>query len=679
MMKKIQFLLFIAVGVCFTLESAALASQPPVSCSEILFGGGSSEGCRDYTGEGWTVDGADADCGNIPGSTGGSLNAGGYCSNQDAIIGSCVVDRGTADETRLHFSSGDPNSLENACVRFMAGEWDTPTTTSCTHMAMVGPSVSSPASACTEYGGAAWDAASAEADCSAEDTSRFNSGGRCERNGAVGYCTVNRDTPDALKVYYYSADIADLKYSCQKMNGVWTSLMRQEGIQKEATAELESDRSISVTPDSCDKNKLGELIENKQAIEFAPVEYSGTKGLIIYPGEDADPRAYAVAARMIAEKGYFVAIVPFPDKRSASDPMRADNIIQTHPEITDWAIAGHASGGASASIYAAANPSGKIKAIALWGAFPPQSVNLSNSGFKGLSVRATLDGVLDLNAWNAASVRLPSATYIVKLYGGNHAQFGYYGDQEGDNPAKISRAYQHELFAGATVHLLNRINVPKAQDAVDPLYAALVPETENLGKDGQSIIANLRFNSLKRRNIDNELIAEQEDFQYAKPSFPERGTALVNIKTYPHQIANPFDITLPPVYDGDLWIKMKSQAAFVAQYGIKPGYGGPYGCDQISRAVFEYALGRLDWRTYFRFIRANAALLEYGEDFKTTTGPEWLNQPVSLEDEDKNGVYTLKASRLEVPTDSPTAFGGNFYCKVWSPTAALKFILDHTK
>jgi hypothetical protein len=46
----------------------------------------------------------------------------------------------------------------------------------------------------------------------------------------------------------------------------------------------------------------------------------------------------------------------------------------------------------------------------------------------------------------------------VPIKGGNHAQFGWYGAQEGDNPATISREEQQAQILTATLALLSKLD-----------------------------------------------------------------------------------------------------------------------------------------------------------------------------------------------------------------------------
>ena len=52
---------------------------------------------------------------------------------------------------------------------------------------------------------------------------------------------------------------------------------------------------------------------------------------------------------------------------------------------------------------------------------------------------------------------MPENTSWVKIDGGNHSQFGWYGDQPGDNPASISREIQQQIIIESTKDLLTRI------------------------------------------------------------------------------------------------------------------------------------------------------------------------------------------------------------------------------
>ncbi len=74
-----------------------------------------------------------------------------------------------------------------------------------------------------------------------------------------------------------------------------------------------------------------------------------------------------------------------------------------------------------------------------------------------MSVYGTLDGLATGEKIEASRALLPADTTWAPIAGGNHAQFGWYGDQAGDNPAAISRIEQQNQIVAATLALLKRI------------------------------------------------------------------------------------------------------------------------------------------------------------------------------------------------------------------------------
>ena len=188
-------------------------------------------------------------------------------------------------------------------------------------------------------------------------------------------------------------------------------------------------------------------------ITFTPAHSDPSTGLVIYPGGFVDPRAYARVARRIAAEGYLVVIPTMPLNLAVLRPDRADAVIAAHPEIEHWAIAGHSLGGAMAARFAAQN-SDLIDALILWAAYPPDSVDLSQTDLHVTSIYGTQDGLVSQEEIDNSRVRLPSTTRYVPIEGGNHAQFGNYGAQAGDLPALINADEQQVQISAATVETL---------------------------------------------------------------------------------------------------------------------------------------------------------------------------------------------------------------------------------
>lgn len=212
------------------------------------------------------------------------------------------------------------------------------------------------------------------------------------------------------------------------------------GPSTEAMASLEDSISVDVTKDDL--------------IIFTPQNTTPSTGLIIYPGAKVEPEAYAPLANKIAESGYEVIIASMPLNFAIFDYDAADEIISKFPNIKNWAIAGHSLGGVMAAKYASENSI--IKGLILYASYP-QGDELKNSNIKVTSIYGSRDGVADLEKIQNSKNLLPKDTNFIEIVGGNHAQFGSYGEQAGDNPAEISIDEQINKSADATIELLSKI------------------------------------------------------------------------------------------------------------------------------------------------------------------------------------------------------------------------------
>jgi dienelactone hydrolase len=205
---------------------------------------------------------------------------------------------------------------------------------------------------------------------------------------------------------------------------------------------LQPDAQVSVTDDPW--------------LVFTPTDVQPTTGLIFYPGGRVDYRAYAPAARQIAAEGYLVVIVPMPLNLAVLDAAAAAEVIAAYPDVEHWVLAGHSLGGAMAANFASQNPN-QVDGLALWAAYPAESDDLSASNLPVTSIYGTLDGLSTGEKIDASRSLLPADTTWVPISGGNHAQFGWYGDQSGDNPAEISRQDQQAQIVAAMLAFLESI------------------------------------------------------------------------------------------------------------------------------------------------------------------------------------------------------------------------------
>ncbi|MGC9467998.1 MAG: alpha/beta hydrolase [Anaerolineae bacterium] len=189
-------------------------------------------------------------------------------------------------------------------------------------------------------------------------------------------------------------------------------------------------------------------------LAFQPAGQDPTTGLVFYPGGRVDPRSYAPLAWEIAARGHLVVIVPMPLNLAVLAPDRADSVIAAYPSVGLWALGGHSLGGAMAARYVYQNEQA-VDGLVLWAAYPASTDDLSERrDLAVLSVTATRDGLMTDEELSNSRELLPESTCWVTIEGGNHAQFGSYGPQRGDNPATIPQAAQHAAVVDATASFL---------------------------------------------------------------------------------------------------------------------------------------------------------------------------------------------------------------------------------
>ncbi len=189
---------------------------------------------------------------------------------------------------------------------------------------------------------------------------------------------------------------------------------------------------------------------------FRPVESEPAVGYIFYPGGRVAPESYAPYARALAQAGYLVVIVPMPLNLAVFGIERADGVLAAFPEITDWVIGGHSLGGSMAARYAFDHPD-QIAGLVLLASYPEADRDFSARDIVAASIYGTLDGLASVQQVESTRTLFPDEAQFIALEGGNHAQFGDYGDQAGDNPATITREAQQAQAVEATLAILQRI------------------------------------------------------------------------------------------------------------------------------------------------------------------------------------------------------------------------------
>ena len=167
---------------------------------------------------------------------------------------------------------------------------------------------------------------------------------------------------------------------------------------------------------------------------------SGT-GLIFYPGGKVEDTAYLPLLERIRAGGVTVVLVRMPFHLAVFDIRAADRVYVAVPSVSRWYIGGHSLGGAMASSYIDGKED-RFGGLILLGAYP-----VNDSTIPTLCIYGSEDIMLDKS-------KLSGVRNVLELVGGNHAQFGNYGTQDGDGVASISREEQQAKAAEAMVAFL---------------------------------------------------------------------------------------------------------------------------------------------------------------------------------------------------------------------------------
>lgn len=181
-------------------------------------------------------------------------------------------------------------------------------------------------------------------------------------------------------------------------------------------------------------------------------------GLIFFPGALVDPVAYAPLVHAIAGAGYASILVQVPRRGAfggAEGPEvfdRARNAA-ARSSVRRWVVAGHSRGGVIACFVVRDGFPGLAGAVLL-GTTHPRDFSLAGTSIPMTRVYGTRDTIADVDKVERTRVNLPPSARIVRIDGGNHSQFGYYGFQPGDWPATISREAQQGIVRQAILDAL---------------------------------------------------------------------------------------------------------------------------------------------------------------------------------------------------------------------------------
>jgi len=177
--------------------------------------------------------------------------------------------------------------------------------------------------------------------------------------------------------------------------------------------------------------------------------------VIFYPGALVEPASYSIWAKQVADAGYPVYIVRFPMDLAVLAPNKANHVLENSKR--NYVIGGHSLGGVMASRYAKTHQQ-RLKGVFFLASYPDKKGSLKSTKLPVLSITASRDGVLNQAAYKKAKHLLPENTNYTQIQGANHAGFGSYGAQKGDNPATISNQSQQRQIAQQLIQWLQGLD-----------------------------------------------------------------------------------------------------------------------------------------------------------------------------------------------------------------------------
>jgi hypothetical protein len=413
--------------------------------------------------------------------------------------------------------------------------------------------------------------------------------------------------------------------------------------------------------------------------EFTPTAVTPDTAYIFYPGATIDVRAYAPPAREIAKYGYLVVLVPMPGGAAIGYPDRAASVIDAHPEISNWFLGGHSMGGGAAIAYENRVLNGElIPSAPLTGLIPWAAYGTVEFPIETTTAAVTIIYEAEkADLAEAGRPYVPADTEFIMLEGVNHAQFGYYGEQEGDYDAKMTHVNQTEIVVAATVHSIRRVLAGSATEHA--LYAAAEPQLDTWCELAQQTVANTDP-VLDTALINNVMTDSIIGFRGSSATIDLAAGSPINIASLPIFGGNATSLNAPPVYKSEIFCKMKDQQSIVRELSDYDYVGGTPDigtCAQMNETAYNWARGAVSSEELAAY-DASGVTLTFGVDGQSTTGPGWLFDDQNILEETSPGVYQLTAAGLLVPS----GVVGNpdkeevLYCKLWSPARAVYWILE---
>lgn len=136
--------------------------------------------------------------------------------------------------------------------------------------------------------------------------------------------------------------------------------------------------------------------------------------------------------------------------------MRIAAALASIPEYRSVVVGGHSRGGVVASAFSARES--RLGGVVLIGTSHPRDVDLSGLDVPVTKIVGSRDGLASPEKVEQNATLLPAQTRWVRVEGGNHSQFGWYGFQPMDRRPRIPAAEQRTIMTQAILDLLQAVD-----------------------------------------------------------------------------------------------------------------------------------------------------------------------------------------------------------------------------
>lgn len=173
-------------------------------------------------------------------------------------------------------------------------------------------------------------------------------------------------------------------------------------------------------------------LESNGAIVYEVESYD--THIILIPGGKVYPTAYEYLAYNLAKEGYKVTLIKTPFQLAIVNPYQANKYYE---EGKNNILIGHSLGGVVASMNASKKA---YDTLFILGSYPIADVKDTQT----VLLVGSEENLLNNENYSKNKDNLTNVTEHI-IEGGNHAYFGFYGEQKGDNEAMITNKEQQDF------------------------------------------------------------------------------------------------------------------------------------------------------------------------------------------------------------------------------------------